>query len=357
MFCNNCGAEVHEGQKFCNNCGAPIPQPSTSVASELNQDTTQTNQSQAAQQPTQQYQSPIGQQPAQQYQQAYPQQPAQQYQYQQPQQQAPKKKSKAPLIIGIVVAVVLIGIIFGGNKSSSSSEHISPNSSNDEPAATQSEGSDASDDETQEENAGMSYQVTDTSFNYYTNSIGDIEYYGFVQIQNTGTTNIYLEDCKFDLEDNDGHLLQTDDMISTCPDIIAPGETGYFYNSFGSIDEGVSLDNGVNLVPNYTVEEASGDIVDYDLSDLDFRAGDLGYPTVTGRITNNTTRDDSYLYVNVVFYDANGKTLAVTGTSVTDLNAGSTVSFECPCYFMDDNANMSTIADYKVIARRMYMQF
>ena len=146
-------------------------------------------------------------------------------------------------------------------------------------------------------------------------------------------------------------------MISTCPDIIAPGETGYFYNSFGSIDEGVSLDNGVNLVPNYTVEEASGDIVDYDLSDLDFRAGDLGYPTVTGRITNNTTRDDSYLYVNVVFYDANGKTLAVTGTSVTDLNAGSTVSFECPCYFMDDNANMSTIADYKVIARRMYMQF
>ena len=220
--------------------------------------------------------------------------------------------------------------------------------------------SDGASDETEAKE--LKYEITDQDFQYYTNSIGTVEYYGYVEIENTGSAYIYMKDCVFDLEDNDGHLLQSDDFISSCPDVIAPGEKGYFYNGVGSatIDDGVSFDNGVKLVPNLKLEEAkngSESVVDYEVTDTDLREGSLGEPKVTGRITNNTEVDDGYLYVNVVFYNSDGKVIAITGTSVTDLTAGSTVSFECSGMFMNETATMESIADYKVIARKMHMQF
>ena len=200
------------------------------------------------------------------------------------------------------------------------------------------------------------YEQTDAHVEYYTDSIGSIKLYAFVEIENKGNSGLYLDKCTFDFEDNEGHLLQSEKYISTCPDIVAPGEKGYFYYS-GLLNDGVSTDNGVNLVPNYKVELAKGDITEYEVSDTELKEGSLGEPVVTGRVTNNTDQDDSYCYVNIIFYDANGKVLALTGTSITDLTAGSTVSFDCSAFFITDSVTISDIADYKVLARKGYMQF
>jgi len=205
----------------------------------------------------------------------------------------------------------------------------------------------------------FSYEVTDSRFSYYTDSIGLIEYYGFVEITNTGSCNIYLSDCTFDLEDNDGHLLQSDNFISKCPDVIAPGEKGYFYNGLGActIDSTISLDNGINLVPNYKIEKATGEVISFDVSDTDMRNSDYGYTKITGRISNNTDKDCSYLYVNVIFYDVNGKALMITGTNVTDLAAGTTKSFEVSTTYSDESVSREDIATYQVIARGIYYQW
>ena len=206
----------------------------------------------------------------------------------------------------------------------------------------------------------MSYEISDTSFNYYTDSIGKVEYYGIVEITNTGECGIFLKDCVFDLEDDNGHLLQSDNIISTCPFVIAPGEKGYFYNMTGFIDDSVSFDNGIKLVPNITLEEATGadDIYhDYEISDTDIREGSFGRPKVTGRITNDTSADENLARIYIIFYDADGKVLGISATYVTDLTAGSTQSFESEAYFIDDNVNLDSIADYKVVSRPTYYQF
>jgi hypothetical protein len=211
---------------------------------------------------------------------------------------------------------------------------------------------------TAEEKLKMSYENTDTSFNYYTNTIGNVEYYGIVEITNTGSTNIYLKDCTFDLEDNDGHLLQSASFISSCPDIIAPGEKGYFYNSIGStqLDKEVSTDNGLNLVPQFKLEEGKGDIVDYEVSDTSLRKDDFGYAKVTGRITNTTDEDINLLYVQVIFKDTAGKVLSITGTNVMDISAGSTGSFEAGT-FGNSSVDFDSIAEFEVIARKTHYQF
>lgn len=268
---------------------------------------------------------------------------------------AQKPKKKNGCLIAVLVAVGVLGIsAYGASRNPSKDQgQVTIGTSGAENSAA-----DAPSGAENSSESDFSYEVTDTGFHYYTNSIGSVEYYGYVEITNTGSSNIYLGKCTFDIEDNDGHLLQTDQHISTCPDIIAPGEKGYYYNSIGStqIDKTVSLENGAKLVPTYTVEKARGEIVDYEVSDTEMRTDDYDKLTVTGRVTNQTEEDDGYVYLQVLFYDADGKIAAITGTSVTGLTAGSKQSFQCSTLFSDDTANAETVKSYKVIARKSYYQ-
>lgn len=207
--------------------------------------------------------------------------------------------------------------------------------------------------------AALKYEITDTDFDYYKNSLGRYEYYGYVEIKNTGTCDIYMQDCVFDLEDNDGHLLQSDTLISHCPEVIAPGEKGYFYNSLGasSIDSSVSLDNGVRLVPQMKLAQAKGKPVSYPVSDVSVRKDDYGYVKVTGRVENTTEKDINYMYIHVLFYDKDGKVIAITGTSVTDIGAGMKGSFDMTAMFVNDNLKFEDIKETKVIAEDSYYQW
>lgn len=264
-------------------------------------------------------------------------------------QQTPKKK-KWPIVVGIIVAIMVIGAIGNSGKNKPSTGSTTVTASNDPGNATPA--AEAAKPE-------MSYEITDTSFNYYTDSIGSVEFYGIIEVTNTGNTNIYLKDCTFDLEDNDGHLLQSESLISSCPDIIAPGEKGYFYNGIGSmfLDKDVSTDNGLNLVPHYKLIEANGDIVDYKVTDTALRKDDFDNAKVTGRITNSTDKDVSLLYVEVLFKDASGKVLVITGTNVTGIDAGSTTSFEVSTLFKNTAISFEDIADYEVVARKSHYQY
>ena len=207
--------------------------------------------------------------------------------------------------------------------------------------------------------AKAEYEITHTTFIHYTNSIDKEEYCGIVEIKNTGSSYIYLKDCTFDFEDDEGHLLQADKMISNAPDVIAPGECGYFFND-GYLDDVVSLENGINLVPNFTVEVAKKGkdaIVDYEVTDLDIRDNDYGIGVkVTGRVTNNTSEDTSSIDVKIIaiFFDSNGEILDVGYCYADEMSAGGKASFEVSTMFGNSEFSVEDVAEYKVIARNSY---
>ncbi|MCR5776826.1 MAG: FxLYD domain-containing protein [Lachnospiraceae bacterium] len=267
---------------------------------------------------------------------------------------------KKQIMLGGLCLVLFAIMAVGSGSSSGKKETVKiEGESAAEKASEVDEGKEEKTETSSKEEDEIQYEITDTNFNYYTNSIGKVEYYGYVEITNKGDCNLYLANAVFDLEDNDGHLLQSDDYVSNAPSVIKPGEKGYFYNGIGSslIDDGVSTDNGINLVPQITIKKATGEPTRYEVTDLDMREDNYGNPKVTGRIVNNTDEDESYLYINVIFYDSNHKVLAITGTSVTDLSAGGKTSFECSSMFADDTVTIDKIADYEVIAEESYMQF
>ena len=275
-------------------------------------------------------------------------------------------KNKKPFYKKIwfwLIVIAVLGVAAsssGGKKSDSGKVEVTAEKDKEKDKTDSKKNNKDSGDDKKTDEEDFAYEITDTNFEYYTNSIGDIEYYGYVEITNTGSVNIYMDDCTFDIEDDDGHLLQTDDFISTTVDILAPGEVGYFYNSIGSsvFDDGVDLSNGVKLVPNYKLEEAKGDIVDYVISDTDIKDDKYGGVKVTGRVENTMDEDDSLVTISVVFYDKNDKVIGITQTTLLDdLTAGSKQSFEVSTMFASDSIKLKDIKDYKVIARKSYMQF
>ena len=125
-FCPYCGTQVEDGSKFCIACGAkldiaaPAPAPAPEPVTEQPQQTAYQAPQQTYQQPQQSYQqSQQGyqqpqqgyQQPQQGYQQGYVPPAYPNYQPQNGGKATGKKKSKLPLIIGIVLGVIILGVI------------------------------------------------------------------------------------------------------------------------------------------------------------------------------------------------------------------------------------------------------
>ena len=205
-------------------------------------------------------------------------------------------------------------------------------------------------------NGDALYVETDRIFDVY-DSYGDTRYDAIIEITNTSNDPLYLSHGVFDLEDAEGHLIQTDDMVSSAPSVVKPGEKGYFYNQFGDeIDPSVDL-NTIQFVPQYKVEKANKLPHEYPISDLSLANDDWGGVKVVGRVENDTTEDDMYVYIEAMFYNAEGKIIGITGTNVTGASAGQKASFEISSMYAQHTLDPNAIADYKVVAQEMYMQF
>lgn len=271
------------------------------------------------------------------------------------------KRVSTAIIMSTLICTMFTGCI-SGNKKPSAANNTSVSKSVSTTTSSRTETMVSSETEetiNEKDISEMDYEITDASFNYYTNSIGNVEFYGIIEVTNTGYTDIYLKDCVFDIEDDDGHLLQSESFISSCPDIIAPGEKGYFYNNIGAtqLDKDIPVDNGLRLVPNYKLEEGRGNIVDYEVSDTSLRKDDYGHAKVTGRITNTTDEDINLIYIQTIFKDSTGRVLLISGTNMTDIPAGSTGSFEVSTMFGNAAVDFDSIADFEVIARKTHYQF
>lgn len=203
------------------------------------------------------------------------------------------------------------------------------------------------------ENKIIDYTVSNTTFYTYADSLDNIEYCFILEITNTGTCPLSLEDCYVDFEDKDGHLVSTEKFISSCPDIINPGEKGYFYNGSLALflDADINSQDEIYAVPHMNITESKHEPVDYTVSDTSITK-DSNSPKILGRITNNTKKDNPLLYLNVIFYNSDGDVIGITGTNITDLNSGTTKSFECSGRFVAGDFDFDDIYEYKIIARQ-----
>ncbi|WP_022760894.1 FxLYD domain-containing protein [Butyrivibrio sp. AD3002] len=93
----------------------------------------------------------------------------------------------------------------------------------------------------------IDYRITGTTFVYEDDGL----YSGFhavVTIENIGKSNLYLgSESVFDIEDRNLEVVDSYDYVRAVPDVIAPGEKGYFYVPYGQIktrEDSVTIEEG-----------------------------------------------------------------------------------------------------------------
>lgn len=228
-----------------------------------------------------------------------------------------------------------------------------------EDAPPQTEGPTESLDGNTISESGEPYVITYQNSKIYKNSFDEIDCYVLVEIENTGNDNLYLKDATFDFEDENGGLLGTcSGIVSSDPDIIAPGERGYFYCNMGSVRGNIDEKTNYVFKPTLKVEKAKNDIVRFDISDLSITEGRYGPVDVIGRITNNTSEDEGLVWISCVLYRADGTPIGVYGTNITDFGAGQTTTFDAGASFLSRlDIKLSDVATYKVYACKTQYQF
>ena len=205
------------------------------------------------------------------------------------------------------------------------------------------------------QNAGAQWEVGQGRALTYTDSIGSTWVQIMVPVTNTGDRNLYMSSGTMDLEDSSGHLVDSESLVPFFPEVLAPGETGWYY-------EETTLDSAVNselsVVPHVDIKEAKVDCIRYEASDIAFTDEKFGGLKATGRVTNSTAEDGSLVHVVVFLFDAEENLVGQTYTILDgDLKAGESMGFSTSTFGTNDAVNVDTVTSYRLFAYPEQFQF
>jgi len=200
------------------------------------------------------------------------------------------------------------------------------------------------------------YEVTYSSAKTYKNSIGTVWVQIIFEVENTGTTDLYLSSGSCDLEDSTGKLVGSKTMISVYPQVISPGEKAYYY-------EETTLDS-VTDTPQLTViarpdaEKAKVSKQELAVSEVEFQDDTYFGIKALGRVENTLTEEASMTYVAIVLFDTQNKPIGLLSTILMDkLAAGDKMGFEASALSMPDDITKSAVASFKAFSYDFQYQF
>ncbi|MBR2520791.1 MAG: FxLYD domain-containing protein [Oscillospiraceae bacterium] len=200
-----------------------------------------------------------------------------------------------------------------------------------------------------------SYETGEGTVKVYTDSIGSVWAQISVPVTNTGDVNLYLSSGTMDLEDPDGHLVDSITYVSAYPTVLKPGETAWYYDET-TLDEGASSE--LRVVPHVDVKAAKVDCIRFEVSDLAISDDTYGGIKVTGRVENTTEEDESLVYVVVFFYGPDDVLLGQAYTILTDdLKAGDKIGFSCSTFSSYDQYVTANVSRYEVYSYPTQIQF
>ena len=200
------------------------------------------------------------------------------------------------------------------------------------------------------------YEVSNSILNVYENKDvpSGYSYDAYVEITNTGSSNLYVKDMSFKLETENGERLLIDKNINVFPAIIAPGEKGYIYNRFGTELTGlwesyVNDNKEIFLVPSFTVMRSDAMPHNYPVSELTVGRSSRGQ-TISAQVENDTAKSASSIYVVAVVYNEKGYCCGISGQFLRNVEPHVKVNVQFDPLNMVRAWRNETITDYMVFA-------
>lgn len=187
----------------------------------------------------------------------------------------------------------------------------------------------------------------------WTNSIGTPWAQVIIEVLNDGNCSLYLNSISVDFEDASGALFATKNYINAYPQIIAPGETAYYYEE---VMFDVAPASELTALPHLDIEAATVEQIQFPISDLSVSADAYGYIKAIGRVENTTAEEQKLVKVAVMFYDSYNELIGIAFTYV-DIAAGDKVGFEVSGMSLPKDVTIDRIASYTAVAYPEQYQF
>lgn len=195
----------------------------------------------------------------------------------------------------------------------------------------------------------VSYEIVDTYYNISTDFIGSSWIECFAIVENTGGLNLYLSPGSFDIEDTNGKLIDTAQMVSAFPQVIAPGERAV-YHAVMIFDNG-DINSKYVIVPKVNVTKSIVPLIRYKTYDVSLFEDSYGNINFIGRVTNHTDETESLCYVAIMLYNEQNKLIATEFTIISDdIAPGETASFSQILLFDNFGVDLSDVARYEIFA-------
>lgn len=160
---------------------------------------------------------------------------------------------------------------------------------------------------TEEEKSEVSIEAVDAGIVAFKDYFGKPKVGAFVAFKNVSNVPIILRDARIEYQDDAGKLLTVDDMVNCIPEAIKPGQIGYMYSYYHSL-EGVDLSNGLQFNPDAQIYEADN-FYEIEVSDVSFKEDTYMDIEVTARGANNSGRERSFAKPGAIFFDKNGSVM------------------------------------------------
>lgn len=193
-----------------------------------------------------------------------------------------------------------------------------------------------------------SFKVTDQRLNVYRNRAEEFWGQVITAVQNTGDAPIYLQDSTFHITDAEGKSLASDTTVSAYPQIVAPGETGYYYAETyleTESSEGLTLE----FTPQVSVSAQQA--VAYTVENPDLQDSRYGGMELRVTLSNSAAQDTRHYCVAVLLFDAEGKLLGqFYDVPSVKVPAGGSAVLELSSYMLPDTVTKAEIADYRILA-------
>lgn len=193
-----------------------------------------------------------------------------------------------------------------------------------------------------------SFKVTDQRLNVYRNRAEEFWGQVITAVQNTGDAPIYLQDSTFHITDAEGKSLASDTTVSAYPQIVAPGETGYYYAETYLETESAE---GLTLEFTPQVSVSAQQAVAYTVVNPDLQDSRYGGMELRVTLSNSTAQDTRHYCVAVLLFDAEGSLLGqFYDVPSVKVPAGGSAVLELSSYMLPDTVTKAEIADYRILA-------
>ena len=205
-------------------------------------------------------------------------------------------------------------------------------------------------------NNEVDYEITYSSVIAYKNSIGTVWTQAIFEVTNKGTSALYIGSGAYDLEDSDGKLISSSTMVSSYPDVIAPGERAYYYESTTQY----SLDSAIDMriLPRAKADKAKVDLIRNNVTDLELSDDRFFGIRAKGRVENTSDEAQSRVYVSVILFDAWAKPIGVLSTILMeDLAPGDKIGFEATALSMPPSITTADVGYVLTYSYPWQLQF